>query len=335
MKKRAFFILFVAFFYGFIGVEAQSLQLLKQVKLSKWGIPSGDYSGITYLGNDRYAVVSDKQDNDGFYEFYIHLNEETGRVEDVKLVSFHQNANIPRDAEDICYVSSTGTVFIASEDDQRIIEYDTFGQRTGRELAVPTYLGIDKIHHNYGFEALSYSDETALFWTCTESCLKTDGDLASLDNPKEVKVCLQPFNSTLQPLDNRVTYFTDKPSIKSEPKQYAFGVPAMTALDDGRLLVLEREFFVAQNYLGSYVTNKVFLVDPNDSVKKSIGSWTTKLNLTKRNIANYEGMCLGPKLKDGRQTILFISDSQGGFGNSLFHLKDYLRVGIICIEAPL
>ena len=37
-------------------------------------------------------------------------------------------------------------------------------------------------------------------------------------------------------------------------------------------------------------------------------------------------MCLGPRLEDGRQTVLLVSDSQNRAGNPLFHLKDYIRV---------
>ena len=37
-------------------------------------------------------------------------------------------------------------------------------------------------------------------------------------------------------------------------------------------------------------------------------------------------MCLGPKLANGRQTILLIADSQNRTGNAFFHLKDYIKV---------
>lgn len=347
MNRTLIIIIFLAVFSGFIGINAQSLQMLKQVKMSKWGIPAGDYSGICYLGNNHYAVVSDKQGNDGYYEFLIELDEVSGQVENVEILAFHTNRLKQRDAEDICYVKSTGKLYIAAEDDQRIIEYDTLGNLTGREMEVPEIFAKDRIVSNYGFESLTYSDKTALFWTCTESTLKADSKYATSLLSHEANIRLQAFDMNLKPLKaaGETYYITDEPAIKHTPRLYAFGVPALTALDDGSLLVLEREFYVAQNYLGSYVKNKIFHVgsqalgsfrnEKNDKggvqglVKSFLGGWTTHLNLTRHNIANYEGMCLGPKLKDGRQTILLISDSQGGYGNSLFHLKDYLRVGIL------
>lgn len=306
---------------------AQTLTMLKPVKMKKWGVPAANYSGIAYLGGDRYAVVSDKQSDDGYYEFRIDIDKATGKVKDIELIAFHKNANHSRDAEDICYAG--GKIYISAEDDQQIIEYDNKGQRTGRELKVPEILNKDNIYNNYGFESLTFADETALFWTCTENTLRKDGAVSSFENPIPSLLRLQSFNKSLQP-ESAFLYTTDTPRAKRKPRQMAFGVSALVALDDGSLLVLEREFFVAKKYIGSYVTNKIYRVVPFGNQPKTLmAEWTTRLNLTQRNIANYEGMCLGPKLNDGRQTILLISDSQGGYGNSNFHLKDYLRVGIL------
>ena len=38
----------------------------------------------------------------------------------------------------------------------------------------------------------------------------------------------------------------------------------------------------------------------------------TRFNTSFMNLANYEGMCLGPVLPDGRQTLLLLADSQDG-----------------------
>ena len=40
-------------------------------------IPAGNYSGITWLGGDLYAVVSDKSKEDGFFIFEIKLDMQT------------------------------------------------------------------------------------------------------------------------------------------------------------------------------------------------------------------------------------------------------------------
>lgn len=159
MKKHVTITLF-SLALSFLGT-AQTLIMLKPVKMKKWGVPAANYSGIAHLGGDRYAVVSDKQTNDGYYEFRIVIDGTTGKVKDIKLIDFHKNENKSRDAEGICYAN--GKIYISAEDDQRIIEYDEKGHRTGRELAVPEGMTKDNIYSNYGFEALTYSDETALF----------------------------------------------------------------------------------------------------------------------------------------------------------------------------
>ena len=53
------------------------------------------------------------------------------------------------------------------------------------------------------------------------------------------------------------------------------------------------------------------------------------MDIGQLNYANYEGMCLGPKLNDGRQTLILINDSQAGAGNSLYRLKDYIKIIIL------
>ena len=42
-------------------------------------LPPGNYSGITALGNHRYAVVSDKSEKDGFFVLHIVIDSIKGR----------------------------------------------------------------------------------------------------------------------------------------------------------------------------------------------------------------------------------------------------------------
>lgn len=317
-----------AFLFLFTVNASAQITMLAQQKMSRWNVPAANYSGITPIGDNRYAVISDKQDGDGFWEFEIRQNDITGQVEDIHVIGFHNNGGSRRDAEGIAFFPDSSTVFVSAEDDQRIKEYTLDGALTGRELAVPSQLQLDSINSNYGFEALTYCDKTRLFWTCTENALKSDAPVSDDKNPVPAKIRLQAFDRNLQPLQQYI-YETDAPKAHGEVKQMAFGIPELLALPDSSLLVLEREFLVAQGYLGSYVTNKIYKVNPAVEGKTLQAQWTTTLGLFSQTIANYEGMCLGAKLADGRQTILLVSDSQGGYGNSLFHLKDYIRVGIL------
>lgn len=323
---------------------------LPQTQLKKAYVPAGDYSGISHIRGNLYAVVSDKEPLDGFYPFTIHIDSITGKILEVyrnSLVGYHpEKTTIEgtslRDAEDIVYHPSTDTYFISGEGDQRILEFTNDGKLTGRELKIPQEFFLDRIQPNYGFEALAYDSIRGLFWTTTESALKADLP----DNHSGSQYLrLQSFGEDLQP-EKQYAYKTDMPSVKPEKAHQAFGVSAVTALPDGRLLVLERDFVIPKNKIGSYVRHKLYLIDPLNEPEAVISTTTdikslpfsrflnkklliefqTDLRIFQRNLANFEGMCLGPELKDGRRVLLLINDSQHNYGNFLFHLQDYIKV---------
>ena len=109
-------------------------------------------------------------------------------------------------------------------------------------------------------------------------------------------------------------------------------MPAIITLNDGRLLVMEREIRIRKNYIGSKAIIRLFLTSPlnnGTTTKIEIASFKTYLKLGKTNLANYEGMCKGITLDDGRQTIILINDSQNRAGNAFLRLHDYLKVLII------
>ena len=47
--------------------------------------------------------------------------------------------------------------------------------------------------------------------------------------------------------------------------------------------------------------------------KELVAEFDTKLNLICQNLANYEGMCLGPTLSDGSRLLIMVSDSQNRY----------------------
>ena len=322
-----------------------------QSDMSKWKIPAGNYSGIAWLGDNRYAIVSDKQSADGWQEVTIDLNSKTGNIEKMSYVASHfqtGTAGSARDAEGIALFPSASTLFISAESDQQVVEVDMNGIPTGRRLNIPEDAGISKIYGNYGFEALAYAPSVHRFWTVTENTLKADGAASGYGSNVPARMRVMAFGDDMSYLA-QYPYITDAPTVSKEPKLYAFGIPALTALDDGSLLVMEREFYVASSYLGSYVRNKLYRTEPlkskpitfaddikamqpSDFIPKTLLAEFTTTLLGSPDIANFEGMCLGPKLSDGRQTLLLISDSQDNYGNSLYHLKDYIRVVTLTIE---
>lgn len=171
-----------------------------------------------------------------------------------------------------------------------------------------------KAKPNRGLEALAYNANTHLFWTTTESPLKEDSILR-----------LQSFGDDLQPRES-FSYRLDDPDSTFAGNR-VHGVSAMTALDDGSLLILEREALTTKEKLGSLVNCKIYQVNPwNSSDKHLVHEWKTSISLFHQDYANYEGMCLGPKLEDGSQVILLISDSQNRYSG---FLSDWFKTLIV------
>ena len=57
-----------------------------------------------------------------------------------------------------------------------------------------------------------------------------------------------------------------------------------------------------------------------------VTGWITVLGASESGIANYEGMCLGPKLPDGRQVIILCADSQDRY---MGVLHDWFRTIVL------
>ena len=284
-------------------------------------VPAGGYSGICWLGGDEYAVVSDNTKNDGFYLFHISLDDK-GDITDVRNEGFKGDIQTGRDNEGIAYNSRTKRIFISGEKDNQVREYRLDGKRTGRKLNMPAPFA--KATRTYGLEALTYNSVTRRYWTTSESTLQEDGKQANAVNGVKNRLRLQSFYESLQPAQ-QFCYEMDAPTSEFAAMRYAFGVSALTALDDGRLLVLEREFFVPESKVGAFVNNKIYEVLPDRSCaipvngtlrdkkpldKKLFAEWTTSIGLLDFSLANYEGMCLGPRLADGSQVLVLVSDSQ-------------------------
>ena len=335
------------FFFLFLSLPVMAgnnVTLRKQQNLAKWNIAGANYSGITHIGGTHYAVVDDKDARHTFRIFSFDIDSLKGKVKGASLVAEVGGEHGVSDAEGIAYVPGRETLFVSNEANQRVVEYTTEGMPTGRELAVPKEFGKDAIYGNYGFEALAYSKKDHCLWTTTEQTLKADGKKTVPGDTTGCMLRLVSFDDkTLKPL-HQYAYRMDAPRAKKKGRNYAYGVSALCCLDDGSLLVLEREFYVAKRYLGSWVRHRIYRVAPPQSQqieslheipvdvcmnKTLVAEFCTRLNVIKHNLANYEGMCLGPRLANGRQTLILISDSQKNYGNRLYHIKDYVRVILI------
>ena len=301
-------------------------------------VPAGNYSGICHWRGNDYFVVSDKSETDGFFVFSIEIDSLSGEILSVENRGFRSAGRPNRDGEGIAWVLAWETVLMSGEADGRICEYGVDGQPTMREVSVPEVFG--RSHANLGLEALTYSPVTRLLWTCNEATLPTDGEQATATNGIRNRVRLQSFGEDLLPC-RQYAYEMDAPISSRPASVYAMGVPGMVALDNGSLLVLEREFHVPSTKLGAFVNCKLYQVWPGDETanpnealseetvflpKHLVCEWKTSLTLFRRQLANYEGACLGPRLADGSQVLVLVADSQDQYGGVL---KDWFKTIVV------
>lgn len=298
-----------------LGATAQQAVQNKQRHFPKT-VPPGNYSGITWMGGDRYAVADDKSATAGFRVMTIVIDSITGSILAVRADSLTTSHQPNRDEEGLCYMPQTNTIFVSGEADKKVIEYRMDGQLTGRCLNIPDV--FSDIYDNRGIEALTYNATTHRFWTTTENSLRSDGKKPSIKQKIANRLRMQSFGDDLQPKE-QYWYVTDSLRAKGEKSRSTLGVSGLAALDDGRIVVLEREVCRTSNGIGSYSHVKLYVINPSRQQpgellhKELLTEFHTKINLTRRSFANFEGICAGPRLADGRQLLVLVADSQNQY----------------------
>ena len=295
-----------------LSVFSQLLKANRQQKFPKV-IPAGNYSGITPIGNDRYAVVSDKT-ADGFYIFHIDIDSIKGRIRKVENEGFYTNGNLSRDQEGIAWNPYTRTLFISGEADNQILEYTVDGRQTGQRLQVPA--SFSRLSSSYGLESLCYDANAHRYYTVSERPAEGDSLLR-----------LTAFDDDGQPV-GVYSYVLDEVPTKRKGTLLN-GVSELCALGDGRLVVLERTLRVPPLKLFAYVECRLYTVRPSSEPtlsKTHLYTFRTHINLLRRNFANYEGLCVARRLADGALVLLLVADSQNQYRGIL---RDWLKTLVV------
>lgn len=218
-----------------------------------------------------------------------------------------------------------------------------------------------EFYPNYNFESLAFDSVRQYLWTIPESTLRKDGQPATPQNGLANQLRLMRLdwgkmkeNRNKEEYSEQVSskkdsrymtpyaYQMDQPSTHKKADIYVMGVSELCALPDGQLLVLEREAFIPKIKIGAFCKCKLYQINPLNSEefsmkenfssdtpflkKRLLAEWKTGLSLSKRSFANYEGMCLGPKLEDGSQVVILLSDSQDQYAGVL---KDWFKTIVI------
>lgn len=256
---------------------------------------------------------------------------------------------------------SYSTLVIASEGYCRLKEYPILHvSADAAKVGYPQNLWESRwassdFYPNYNFESLAFDSVRQYLWTIPESTLRKDGQPATPQNglANQLRLMRLDWGKNSRYMTT-YAYQMDQPSTHKKADIYVMGVSELCALPDGQLLVLEREAFIPQIKIGAFCKCKLYLVNPLNSEefstdekfsadekssmkekfssdipflkKKLLTEWKTSLSLSKRSFANYEGMCLGPKLEDGSQVVILLSDSQDQYAGVL---KDWFKTIVI------
>lgn len=179
--------------------------------------------------------------------------------------------------------------------------------RDGRRGALP----------NRTVEGLSWTLDGQALWSAMEGPTAQDGPLPDADHGALVRFTLQDRSGAVL---TQIAYRVD-PLIASLPGRLAdSGVSEILALDDEKLLVLERAGLQMEDGAFRYrvrlycadLTSGDTVVDV-DSLEKGATRPITKrlvFDFTEGALAdNFEGMAWGRKVSNGRPAIVFVSDN--------------------------
>ncbi len=323
-----------------------SLELLDEYELPKEPFEDtavGGLSAITYnRQKDRFYVISDDRAKFAparFYTLKIDLdqtNPDRVKIENITI----ENVTFLKDEQGKTYAQNTldpegiaisprNTLFISSEGvtNKKIApfigEFDLKGNLK-QKLRIPQrYLPEQGkgVQDNLGFEALTIKangtvpEDAFRLFTATEAALTQDSNPELPETQNRSRLLHYLINPIGQPvLVAEHLYLLDA----AAPGVIYNGLTELTVLDqEGYLLSLERTFGldgggakIFQVVIGnatdtSTIKNLAGNIENYTSLKKKL---LIDLNQLPIELDNLEGMILGPRLQDGSQTLILVSD---------------------------
>ncbi len=277
-------------------------------------------SGITRLGGNRYAAIDDSGAR--LYPLTLEIHPETGVITahafDPPVVL------IGTDLEGVAYNAARHSVYTCDEVGSVIREHALSGDFLG-EVTVPPVMRAYRI--NLGLESLSLRDDGLELWTCNEEALFNVA-LGVDDGPRSTRttgthVRLTRFTREHVQADwtlaGQWVYVVDPMGGDVCQGYERSGVVEVCVLPDGTLLVLERELSQKPSFALPTFRARIYQVDFSSATEVSgiqglsgaCYAPVSKTRLWGANtlFANFEGMCLGPRLADGSVCLVLVSDA--------------------------
>lgn len=300
----------------------------------------GGLSGIVYDADKQlYYSISDDRSEINPARFYTlsidlsdgNLNDGDVRFEAVTTITNETGepfAERSLDPEAIT-LTENDTLYISSEGDanQLIAPFVNAFSLDGEQLSalpvpdkfLPTADQTQGIRNNLAFESLTVTPDNRYLYTATENALYQDGPAASLEDQSPVRIVR--YDLQTGTVDQEILYVTDPVAVEPIPADgfKTNGLVELLALDNnGNLLALERGFSTGVgNTVKLYevsVQNTTDLQDIpalQDLEVDAVAQKRLLLDFAELGIPldNIEGLTFGPKLPDGRQSLVIVSDN--------------------------
>lgn len=336
-------VLFSLILFGFLGCKKESNIQLKfvdeyivQDSLVFKNTIVGGISGIDYHKDKYYMVVDDAKDPRILVADINISNNKINAVEFLSLFQLKDTTNqfFKENALDLesIFVDDFERINLVSEGkiykgkDPSIFTIDK-NDGLVEQISIPEYFKANskaKPKHNGSFEGSSVSYNRKGFWVAMEAPMKVDGEEPT-------------FHKTQSPI--RITYFDNQ--SKKATKQFAYqlekidkpakgkinlnGVTAILEYAENQFFVIERIYQSGYGALGNTVRIFKATIENKSTNTLNIQSLkqtnyiplkkelmfdfeSAKDQLTDGIIDNIEGITFGPKLSNGNQSLILVSD---------------------------
>lgn len=178
------------------------------------------------------------------------------------------------------------------------------------------------VRHNEGFEGLTLSPDEGVLYAALEGPLVDEHGSCVDVGGCEVRIV--EYSSIDDGGDGPVAEYAYRLEPAEAPEGFeavrrGMGLSEILALDGRRLLALERGYALAEDGAAHQVI-RLYQTDVPPRPAPGVARLEKRLVLDLAEVAagfsagfrtldNFEGMCLGPRLEDGSETILMISDN--------------------------
>ncbi|OSY87851.1 hypothetical protein WH52_10085 [Tenacibaculum holothuriorum] len=295
----------------------------------------GGLSGIDAVDNDYFLAVDDARDPRIFKAKIIIENSKIKDVEFIDVLKLNKKESDffrenHLDLESVLFDSENQELVLTSEGSIKkgknplLFSVSKNGKfKTNYQLPEKFLVSSKEPRHNGTFEGLSHSADKKGYWTAMEFPLKSDGEEPSFGSEKSY-VRFTYVNKELKQTTKEYVYNLSSISRPLKGHVNLNGLTDILEYKPNHFFVLERTYqsgYKNSNIVRIYeaIINKktTNTLQINALVNKNINPMKKRLifdfesvrnQLTDSFVDNIEGITFGPKLKNGNQSLILVSD---------------------------